>query len=217
MSARTIIEAALAESTPNLGGYVARAQQHADVEQFIKALDSYMGADVLYRGHSDDATPNNCFMTDYVGHAAEYAGDSGRVDAYVYNPRDVLNFNDAQFDKMRSTYARLPDKELAAAYRDALSGQRHASEFSRSFPKVRKILRSAAPYSQISNDPQQNDALIPLMQKYARDVQGKNIIAFHGGDYGDYGGQTEFVVGDVSKLTDLRKLHAQVQDSSTPA
>jgi hypothetical protein len=203
MSARTIIEA-------SLDGYTVRAQKQPDVEKFIRSLDSYTGADVLYRGHHDEAPPNNCYMTDYVGHAATYAGDEGRVDAYVYDPRDVLQFNDARFEEMRRFYLRLPDAELATAYRSALTGNRHAGEFSQSLPLVRKTLRSDVPYSQVSGDPRRNDALVPLMQKYARDVHGKNIVSFHGSDYADYGGQAEFVVGDVSKLTDLRRLHASV-------
>jgi hypothetical protein len=63
----------------------------------------------------------------------------------------------------------------------------------------------------MSMDPGRNDLLIPLMQHYARDVRGKNIIAFLGGDFGDFGGQNEYVVGRVSELTDLRALYDQVR------
>jgi hypothetical protein len=70
------------------------------------------------------------------------------------------------------------------------------------------VIRGDMPYSKICGIPRRNDVMIPLMQKYARDAHGKNIIAFHGNDYAEYGGQTEFVVGDVSKLVDLRKLYA---------
>ena len=58
-----------------------------------------------------------------------------------------------------------------------------------------------------------NDLLVPLLQAYARQ-HGKNIIAFHGSDYADYGGQTEYVVGDVSKLADLRALYARLTDAT---
>lgn len=39
------------------------ATQCDSVEQFIQKTD---GMDVLYRGHYDDQTGNNVFMTDYV-------------------------------------------------------------------------------------------------------------------------------------------------------
>ena len=187
--------------------------QHCDnVEQFINKLDGSL-VDALFRGHYDHETPNNVFMTDYVGHAREYAGGEGgdgRVDAYAYDPSDVLYFNDDRFDEMRNAYRSLTDQQLAAAYKAALVGNRFADEFRRAFSTVKKIIRGDMPYSAICGDPAKNDVLVPLLQAYARE-HGKNIIAFHGSDYGDYGGQTEYVVADVSKLTDLRKLYATVR------
>ncbi len=164
--------------------------------------------DVLYRGHAGDETGDFSFMTDYVGHAAEY-GDT--VDAFAYSPGDVWFFNDARFDEMRSAYNRLMPGELAALYREALTNNRHAVHYENSLRAVRRVIRGDEPYSTFCANFELNDTLIPLMQKWALDKHGKNIIAFHGGDYADYGGQTEYVVGSVAKLTDLRKLYASVR------
>jgi hypothetical protein len=190
----------------DLQSFVTLAQKHDTVEKFIRATD---GMDVLYRGHSDEVVPNNCFMTDYVGHAANYSDDgNGRIDAFAYDHRDVLYYDDDRFDEMRNAYRRLSNQQLATIYREALAGNRHSNEFSNSLRMVVTVIRGEMPYSKICGIPRRNDVMIPLMQKYARDAHGKNIIAFHGNDYAEYGGQTEFVVGDVSKLVDLRKLYA---------
>lgn len=193
------------------------ARKHDSVEAFIHATD---GEEVLYRGHRDDETQNNSFMTDYVGHAETYA-DEGRIDAFAYSPEDVLYFNDERFEEMRRTLDRLDDDELAQAYQEALQGNRFAHEFA--LDAVKEIVRGReieddwgredweyTPYSEIAGNPELNDAFVPLMQKWAREKHGKNIIAFHGNDYAGFGGQTEYVVGDVSQLTDLRKLYAAV-------
>ena len=200
-----IIEKNLVESNISLS-FEELALKYDTVDKFIRATD---GKDVLYRGHNDNEVSNNSFMTDYVGHAEQYS-DDGRVDAYAYNPADVLFFNDAQFDEMRNAYRHLDDQQLSADYKAALVGNRFADEFRRSFSMVKKIIQNDIPYSKICADPAKNDALVPLMQAYAR-KHGKNIIAFLGGDYADYGGQNEYVVGDVSKLTNLRKLYATVR------
>lgn len=171
--------------------------------------------DVLYRGHSNDQTGDNSFMTDYVGHAAEYAGDDGKIDAFAYDPRDVLYYNDSRFDEMRNAYNRLSNKQLTSIYQASLDAGRFGNAMMNSglktgdqvIAKVKRILRGNTPYSKICGNPTINDILVPLLQKYAHE-HGKNIIAFHGSDYADYGGQTEYVVGDISKLIDLRKLYA---------
>lgn len=183
------------------------AQRCDTVEQFLRKTD---GMNVLYRGHYDDETPNHAFMTDYIGHALEYAGDEGRIDAFVVDPNDVMYFSDLRFDEMRSTMARLSDQQLATTYKNALDGNRFADEFLHSFPMIKKIIRGDTPYSIICRDPSQNDPIVPLLQAYA-EKHGKNIIAFHGNDYADYGGQTEYVVRNVSKLVDLRKFYINVR------
>ncbi len=179
-------------------------------KQFIRATD---GMDVLYRGHHDVETSDNSFMTDFFGHAEQYIDDTGRIDAFAFDPNDVLFFNDARFNEMRNAYRRLTDQQLAAVYKAALTGHRFADEFRGGLSAVKKMIRSDTPYSAICGDPSKNDALIPLLQVYARE-RGKNIIAFHGNDYADYGGQTEYVVGDVRKLTDLRKLYTRVRGTA---
>lgn len=182
------------------------ARQYATWEEFLHATD---GLDVLYRGHHGDGTDDHSFMTDYVGHAANYADDADSIDGFAFNPTDVLYFNDETFECLRDAYRGLSNPDLVTAYRAALNGNRHAAEFSGAIKKVKAILHSDTPYEDICGIPEENDPLVPLLQQYAAQ-QGKNIIAFHGSDYADYGGQTEYVVGDVSKLADLRKLYQRV-------
>lgn len=197
----------------NLDPFITLAQKHADVETFISKTD---GMDVLYRGHHGEKVGNNAFMTDYVGHAREYAGDEGKVDAFACDWSDVLTFNDARFNDLRRAVGGLSDHQLAAIYRDAIAERRLANAMMNGgtktakgvLTKVKKIINSDVPYSSISTDATINDLLVPLMQAYALE-QGKNIIGFVGGDY--YGDQNEFVVSDISKLANLRDLHRNVQ------
>lgn len=191
-----------------LSPYVELAKKCSSSDEFIRKTNSGF-LDVLYRGHSGREISNNAFMTDYYGHAAEYS-DGGVVDAFAYDPEDVLYLDDARFDELRDRYSGLSDQKLKTVYQDALSGNIHAQEFSTSFPVVKKFLRSGTKYSDICGNYEKNDVFVPLLQKFAREAHNKNIIAFHGGDYSDYGGQTEYVVGDVSKLVDLRKLYLNV-------
>lgn len=188
----------------------ALAKKHDDVESFLDATD---GMDVLYRGHGEDEVPNDSFMSDYIGHARGYGG--GHVDAFavdLYN--DVYRFRDDQFDQMRFALRRLDDDEFAEHYARVLP-ERMSGFFDDWFPIVKQVIEDDEPFEEvIATDPQKNDAMIPLMQAWAA-TKGKNIICFMGGDYGDYGGQMEFVVHDVSKLVNLRKLYAQVHQQVT--
>lgn len=203
--AKTVLRQ-LGESV-NLQPFLDLARKYPDVEEFIRKTD---GMDVLYRGHYHDEMSNNVFMTDYVGHAYEYASgsDEGRVDAFVVDFNEILFFDDDTFNELRRFY--LSAGKLQNSYREALAGNVHAAQFQEALPLVKKFLQSGTPYSEISGNYEENDMLIPLMQKFARDVHGKNIIGFYGGDYSEYGGQNEFVVGDTSNLVNLRKLHASV-------
>lgn len=188
----------------------ALAKKHDDVESFLDATD---GMDVLYRGHGEDEVPNDSFMSDYIGHARGYGG--GHVDAFavdLYN--DVYRFRDDQFDQMRFALLRLDDDEFAEHYARVLP-ERMSGFFDDWFPIVKQVIEDDEPFEEaIATDPQKNDAMIPLMQAWAA-TKGKNIICFMGGDYGDYGGQMEFVVHDVSKLVNLRKLYAEVHQQIT--
>lgn len=189
--------------------FASLAKQCATVEQFIKKTD---GMDVLYRGHHGGAVENHSFFTDYVGHAEQY-GDI--VDAYGYDPQDVLFFNDQRFDDMRSSYRRAAEWEpekLATIYRNALHGNRFGPDLETQIERVVEVIlgEEDVSYSDFCDNFEQNDAFIPLMQSYAAQ-KGKNIIAFQGGDYADYGGQNEYVVNDVSKLVNLRQLYVSVR------
>lgn len=193
-----------------LMGLVEMARSSDTVEGFIDATD---GWSVLYRGHFGERVEDNSFFTDYVGHARSYVDEMGRIDAYAFDPRDALMFDDVRFDEMRFAYMRLDADELADLYRTALAGNRFGPDLMtpETIGTLYEILQGDAPYSEMSADPGRNDLLIPLMQHYAREARGRNIIAFVGGDFGDFGGQNEFVVGRVAELTDLRALYGQVR------
>ncbi|MGU3558595.1 hypothetical protein [Methylobacterium radiotolerans] len=122
-------------------------------------------------------------------------------------------FDDMRFDEMRFAYMRLDTGELEVTYRAALAGNRFMPDLlnRETLDVLYEILQCDTPYSDMSADPGRNDILIPLMQHYAREARGKNIIAFVGGDFGDFGGQNEFVVGRVAEMTDLRQLYARVR------
>ena len=117
-------------------------------------------------------------------------------------------FKDHQFDEMRFALRRMDDDEFAHHYATVLP-ERIAGFLEDWMPIAKQVIEDDDSYSEIATDPQKNDALIPLMQAWGAS-KGKNIIAFMGGDYGDYGGQMEFVVHDVSRLMNLRTLYAQV-------
>jgi hypothetical protein len=193
-----------------LRGFVEMARTNDTIEGFIDATD---GWPVLYRGHFGDKVEDNSFFTDYVGHARSYVDETGRIDAYAFDPRDALMFDDVRFDEMRFAYMRLDADELADLYRTALAGNRFGPDLmsEETLGTLYEILQGETPYSEMSADPGRNDLLIPLMQHYAREARGKNIIAFLGSDFGDFGGQNEFVVGRVAELTDLRALYGQVR------
>ena len=184
--------------------FVSLAQKCQTVDEFIRRTD---GMDALYRGHSGGPVENNSFFTDYVGHAGEY-GDT--IDAYGFDFHDVFFFNNEHFDEMRNAYRALSPKAFTTLYRASLVGNRFALEYENALPAVRSFIRSTEPYSTICSNYPDNDKLIPLMQYYALTARGCNIIGFLGGDYGDYGGQNEYVVGDISRLTNLRQLYASV-------
>ncbi len=182
-----------------------RARHYPDLNSFLKSLDS-AHFDILYRGHSGEEPTHDAFMTDYVGHAFEYGE---HVNAYEYHYEDLMNFDDQQFENMRSEYRRL---DLTALYRQCLAGHTFAEEWAKSLKFIKMVINSEIPYSRISQNFGRNDPLVPLMQYYA-ESKGKNIICFLGGDYAEYGGQNEYVVSDVSKLRDLNKLHREIHKS----
>lgn len=209
-----IIEQAsrLAESI-HLGPFERLAQQYPDIDQFIRATD---GQDALYRGHGEGTViDDHSFFTDYVGHAEQY-GDV--IDAFAYDPQDVMLYNDQRFEEMRSFYRRASEWEpenLAKIYRETLAGNRFHEDLGSQIERVVEVILSDddISYSSFQHNFEENDAFIPLMQSYAAS-KGKNIIAFRGGDYD--GDQVEYVLGDVSKLVNLRDLHARIQIGAGP-
>ena len=204
----TIIDNLLTE-TIHLDGFAELTKTSDTFRQFLLKADSKF-MDVLYRGHMENSVSNHSFMTDSISHAEEYGRD-GKVDAFAYDPSDVMFFNDAVFNELRTHYRKLSPLAFKQAYKEALTGNPYAGEFDYWFPIVKKIIRSDVQYEKnISWDFEKNNALVPLMTQYAAN-HGKTIIAFLGGDYADYGGQNEFVVADMSKLIDLRNLYDQVK------
>lgn len=191
--------------------FVALAQKCDTVEQFIQKTD---GMDVLYRGQYGPSVPDHAFMTDYVSHAAQYGDGLSNVYAYAVDWHDVLNIDDSTFEKFRQEFSTLSVKQFGAIYQQALIGNRFADSinYRKDVNVARKIIHSDKPYSAVCGNPELNDTLIPLLQYWARE-QGKNIISFLGNDYADYGGQMEYVVSDISKLTDLRELYARIHSS----
>lgn len=199
------------------GPFIELAQECSSFNEFLKKTD---GMDVLYRGHFGDTVGNNAFMTDYVGHAWEYAGgedDGGQVDAFAVDWTDVIFFKDQQFNEMRSAYGHYSYRQLAIIYKNAFAEDRLANAMMngemngrQAIEKIIEILQGDHRYSSISDNPVINDLFIPLMQRFAAE-RGKNIIGFVGGDYG---GQNEFVVHDVSKLVNLRDLYDRVHSES---
>lgn len=192
--------------TAELEQLKALALRCETVDQFLKKTD---GMDVLYRGHHEDVVPNDSFMTDYIGHAEQY-GDGGTVDAFAVNLySDVFMFKDDQFDQMRFALQRMDNDEFTHHYKTVLP-DRLSNMGARWLPVAKKVIKGEQPFSEIAMIPNKNDAVVPLMQAWAAS-KGKNIIAFMGGDYGEYGGQMEFVVHDVSRLLNLRTLYMQVR------
>lgn len=200
----------ITETNGELNRLVDLAKRCADYDEFIRKTD---GMDVLYRGHFDDSVENDVFMTDYVGHAAEYIDDSGKIDGFLVDWSDVLWIKNAEFEQIRLVCQRLTKSDYTAIYRDAWSGNRLSNSMPRlgsAVAKVQKVIASDEQFDSFSDDPSIMNLMVPLLQHYAL-KRGKNIISFVGGDYG--GSQNEFVVHDVSKLVNLRDLFARVHQN----
>ena len=199
MTARQIIEAAVSAvaeaTTPTT---LAKLAKGFDYDTFLNKTDA-LGEPLLYRGGS---LGNLSFMSDWIGHARQYGED---VDGVVIDWKDVLRFSDETFEGLRRAVAGIKGSDLLKIY----------SQFEDKLPNdartcakaALKFLKSGTPYKDVQMNPEINDVLVPIMVHYARQ-KGKNIIVFLGGDYGDYGGQDEFVVdviGKYPKLSDIWK------------
>ena len=185
-----------------------KAPFYDNADDFIASFDSSF-QDILYRGHGG-AADDNAFMTDYYGHALIYADDNpSNVDAYVYNPSDVMYFKPEVFDEFRRAMNRLDNKEIVQKYNEALANHRFTDYYDKKARSVIKIIRSDKPADEITMNHNVMDPLVPLLQLYARE-QGRDIIAFKGGDYD--GDQIEFVVGNPSRLVNLRAVYAKAHN-----
>ena len=169
-----------------------------DYNTFLKKTDSLaFEYDMLYRG-SVDELENNIFMTDYIGHAFEY-GDV--VNGILYNPSDVMFFNDNTFSSLRQNYRGLSKEDLLKIYNSDKIIDIDAIDF------VFKFIQSDVPYTKVNQNFDKNDLLVPIMQYYAKS-KGKNIISFLGSDYD--GDQNEFIVDDISKYKQLKDVWSNV-------
>jgi len=179
-----------------------------DYDTFLVKTDSLVFTyDILYRGGQ---LQNQCFMTDYIGHAKGY--DEENVDGIIYNHKDLLRFNDKTFDDLRNELKYLTKKDLKAIYLPFFKNHRlfdamvdkYESE-NKVINFVFKFIKSDIPYDNIQQNKVKNDLMIPIMLYYAK-TKDKNIISFWGGDYIDYGGAEEFVVNDVSIYPTLKDI-----------
>jgi hypothetical protein len=217
MNARSVIETLTGGRALSVNHDVQRnlaAAKGVDYATFLRKTDS-LHVFNLYRGGKP--VENLSFMTDAVSHAREYAdGDESGVDGIVCDSADVLRFDSKAFEELRRAFAGLTRRDLIKIY-EPLSAKLGSAAEAVAF--AFKFLRSDVPYEDVSWDVQKNDMLVPLMVHYARS-KGKNVIVFLGSDYGDYGGQDEYVVDDASrypKLSDLWKQANHMQESREPA
>lgn len=165
---------------------------------FLKSTD---GMDVLYRG-TTNGLADNIFMTDYIGHALEYADGLDDVEAVLIDIDDVMRFDDQTFDRLRADLRKRPAAYFLSLYKHA-DAKLHVTK--EKINLVREALASETPYSELAQNYEVNDLLVPVMQAHA-ERHGKNIISFLGNDYAEHGGQMEFVVRDISRYPSLRDI-----------
>jgi hypothetical protein len=179
-----------------------------DYNTFLKKTDSLTSMyDILYRGGQ---LCNQCFMTDYIGHAKSY--DEENVDGIIYNHKDLLRFDDKIFNDLRNGLKSLTKKDLKAIYLPYFENHKLFDAMVDDYDTeiavinfVSKFIKSDIPYNKIQQNKVKNDLMIPLMLFYAKTLN-KNIISFWGGDYLDYGGAEEFVVNDITIYPTLKNI-----------
>lgn len=189
-----------------------------DYDAFLKKTDSMTREyDILYRGMADgDSLGDQCFMTDWIGHAREY-GEV--VDGVIYDrKKDLLEMDDAAFNRLRRKLSGLTKNDIRKIYApyfksyklfDAMDGKYETEPAVIDF--VSNFIKSDVPYSKVQQKKIENDLLVPIMLHYAKS-EGRNAIAFWGNDYADYGGALEFVVNDIGRYTTLKDIwkHANI-------
>ena len=196
-----------------------------DYDTFLNKTDSLvLKYNFLYRGMSEgDDLGNDCFMTDYIGHAREYGE---YVDGIIINEK-VMYFDNNKFNELRyENFAQLllPNIDTDSRY---FSYDDYEDEMKNNLKEIYKpyfdmgklgdamyqldyeedgvinfvydlLVNSTENYKKYSMN-KQNDFLVPLLTYYAKS-KGINIISFYGSDYG---GADEFVVNDITRYTKL--------------
>jgi hypothetical protein len=182
-----------------------------DYDTFLNKTDS-INNNILYRSMSiGNVLKDNCFMTDWIGHAREY-GDEGNIDGIVYNSyKEVMFFDDNKFNELTNYFKKtITKKELVSIYSyyfKNIEGYISVKEKNKIMSFVFEFINFSKPYSSVQKNPRKNDLLIPIMLHYAK-LNDINIISFEGGDF--YGDQNEFVVNDISKYPKLSDIWKSV-------
>lgn len=200
-----------------------------DYNTFLKKTDGLtLKYNILYRGMSlGDDLSDNCFMTDWVGHALEYGE---WVDGIIHNDK-ILTIDNNKFGELREFFVKILlgseprdfdyddiwepklKKALELIYQPyfsigKLSDVMYQSDCDEDCVidwVYQKIVDSTEKYDDISMT-KKNDFLIPLFTYWAK-TKNINIISFWGGDYG---GAYEFVVSDISKYQKLSDIWKSV-------
>jgi hypothetical protein len=192
------------------------ARKYDNVDDFLEAAPRE--AHVLYHGGLDGTVGDNAFFGDFYNHAKGYADEEGIVTGFVYDPKDVFPVGNKTLQSARRFFADKNIREYLKPIYDAAikDGRLADAQYQLGIPDknvvsyVTKILKGDTPYSEIAGT-KRNDLLIPLMQELVYKLQGQNIISFKGSDFG---GATEYVVRDVSKLTNLTDFYNKVKSAS---
>lgn len=179
-----------------------------DYETFLDKTDNLVYLyTILYRGGE---MSNDSFFTDYIGHAKEYSDD---IDGIIINEKDILFFNDNIFEELKKIkYNKSELKQIYAHHikngkMDMVMSNKH-NNIDKVINFVYNFITSEILFSSIEKNHMKRDFLIPMMLDYAKNI-GKNIISFVGGDYGEYDGQNEFVVHDISKYPKLSDIYKE--------
>ena len=183
-----------------------------DYNTFLDKTDSLVyNYNILYRGSSeyDRLLFNECFMTDYIGHAREYGED---IDGILYDKNDLIYFDNYTFNELREYFEDFEDldkiiKEVYEPYFKKYGVD--TIEINDNIISVEKFvyifLKKNINFKNACKNCKVSDALVPIMLYYAK-KKNKNIISFLGSDYQLYGGADEYVVNDVSRYITLKDI-----------
>ena len=183
-----------------------------DYNTFLDKTDSLVyNYNILYRGSSeyDRILFDECFMTDYIGHAREYGED---IDGILYDKNDLIYFDNYTFNELREYFEDFEDldkiiKEVYEPYFKKYGVD--TIEINDNIISVEKFvyifLKKNINFKNACKNCKVSDALVPIMLYYAK-KKNKNIISFLGSDYQLYGGADEYVVNDVSRYITLKDI-----------